>query len=46
MTIHVITLSGNDSTEGSIDGFKKGKLKIYLETDGKCEEGDFSFEIE
>ena len=42
----LFTLSGNDSVEGNLDGIKKGKLEIFLETDGKCEEGSFSFEIE
>ena len=42
----LFTISGGETVEASGGELVKGTVYIILETDGKCEEGNFSFEIE
>ena len=39
-------IGAGEEIEDSFDGLKEGKIYIIVETDGKCEEGKFEFEIE
>ena len=39
-------IGAGEEIEDSFDGLKEGKVYIIVETDGKCEEGKFEFEIE
>ena len=41
----LFTVKGGENKEGSVVIEKKGKLYLILETDGKCENGKFTFEI-
>lgn len=35
-----------ETVESTLEGLEKGKIYVIVETDGKCENGSFKFEIE
>ena len=39
-------IGAGEEIEDSFDGLKEGKIYVIVETDGKCEEGKFEFELE
>ena len=43
--VELFTLSGGEETESVLDPLRKGTVYLFVETDGKCEEGSFRFEI-
>jgi len=42
----LFSISGGENIEESFAGLKKGKVYIIVETEDKCEDGKFEFEIE
>ena len=42
----LFTIKGGETVDSKIEGLDKGKLYIIFESDGKCEEGSFKFELE
>ena len=39
-------VSAGDETASTLDGLKPGTVYVIVETDGKCENGDFHFDIQ
>ena len=42
----LFTITGGEKIEDSLGELKKGTIHIFLETDGKAEDGKFEFKIE
>ena len=42
----LFTVSGDETVDSKIEGLKKGTVYVIIETDGKCEDGRFEFELE
>ena len=38
-------VSAGEEIDSTLEGLEKGKLYIIIETDGKCEDGSFDFEL-
>ena len=41
----LVSLKSGDSISSSVSGISKGTVYIIIETDGKCEEGSFRFDL-
>lgn len=41
----LFSLKSGDSISSSVSGISKGTVYIIIETDGKCEEGSFRFDL-
>ena len=42
---HLFTIGSGESVSSSLEGLPVGKLYVIVETDGKCKEGRFDFEM-
>ena len=42
----LFSIKDGESKEGSLKDLKEGKIYVIVETDGKCENGEFEFELE
>lgn len=42
----LFSIKDGENKEGSLPDLKEGKIYILVETDGKCENGEFNFELE
>ena len=41
----LFSVGAGEKVEQSVEGLETGKLYVIIETDGKCEEGNFTFEV-
>lgn len=41
----LFSVGAGEKVEQSLEGLETGKLYVIIETDGKCEEGKFTFEV-
>jgi len=41
----LVSLKSGDNISSSVSGISKGTVYIIIETDGKCEEGSFRFDL-
>lgn len=42
----LVSLKSGDNISSSVSGISKGTVYIIIETDGKCEEGSFRFDLD